>query len=90
MRKEDKSAIIDQTWQSMYVFKFLFDRCDTMNSVATSALKKMENAIKSDIKMVVVKNSLKAFENVEGDFSPLFNSLKGNDSCFFCNVANAP
>lgn len=32
----------------------------------------------------------KALDNVEGDFSPLFNSMKGNTAVMFSNVANVP
>ena len=40
----------------------------------------------------VVKNTLlhKALESIEGDFSPLYDSLKGTTAVMFCNVANAP
>jgi len=42
--------------------------------------------------LVVVKNTLlkKALDNVEGDFSPLFVSMKGNTAVMFSNVANVP
>jgi large subunit ribosomal protein L10 len=42
--------------------------------------------------MVVVKNTLlqKALESLEGDFSPLYSTLKGTTALFFCQTANVP
>jgi len=42
--------------------------------------------------MVVVKNTLlhKAFEASEIDFSPLYDSLKGNTAVMFTQAANVP
>lgn len=61
-----------------------------MNAAATSELRRA--CFKADIKLMVVKNTLlhKALESIEGDFSPLYDSLKGTTAVMFCNVANAP
>ena len=42
--------------------------------------------------MVVVKNTLlqKALGTLEGDYSPLYGSLKGTTALFFCQTANVP
>ena len=42
--------------------------------------------------MVVVKNTLlhKAFEASDIDFSPMYESLKGNTAVMFANTANVP
>ena len=42
--------------------------------------------------MLVVKNKLmiKALESLEGDFSPLYGSLKANTALLLSNVGNAP
>ena len=47
---------------------------------------------KSEIKMVVVKNTLlhKAMENSEVDYAPLYGCLKGTTAVLFCNTANVP
>lgn len=91
MKKEDKSQIIEnlkQTIQSYACF-YLVD-VTGLDSVATSELRR--KCFKSDIKMVVVKNTLleKALDQLDVDYSALYGSLKGNTAVFFANVANAP
>lgn len=91
MKKEDKSQIIEnlkQTIQSYACF-YLVD-VTGLNSAATSELRR--KCFKSDIKMVVVKNTLleKALDQLDTDYSALYGSLKGNTAVFFANVANAP
>ena len=91
MRKEDKSAIIEKLGSQLSTYSHFYQIDVTaMNSVATSALR--GECFKSDIKMVLVKNSLlhKAFESLETDYSPLYDSLKGTTAILFCNTANAP
>ena len=52
----------------------------------------MHKCFKSEIKMVVVKNTLlhKAFEASDVDFEPLYGCLKGNTAVLFTNTANVP
>ena len=61
-----------------------------LNAEDTSKLRR--KCFKSEIKMVVVKNKLlhKAFEAADVDFSPLYESLKGNTAVLFTNTANVP
>ena len=61
-----------------------------MDAASTSALRR--KCFQNDIKMVVVKNTLlhKVLENKEGDFSPLYGSMKGTTAVMFTNTANAP
>ena len=61
-----------------------------MNAEKTSNLRR--KCFKSEIKMVVVKNTLlhKAFEASDIDFSELYGSLKGTTAVMFTNVANVP
>ena len=92
MKKEDKAIIIEQLGEKLneYAHFYLVD-VTGMNAEATSNLRR--KCFGSDIKMVVVKNTLlqKALEaSDKTDFSPLFGSLKGNTAVFFCNTANAP
>jgi large subunit ribosomal protein L10 len=92
MKKEDKAIIIEQLGEKLneYAHFYLVD-VTGMNAAATSNLRR--KCFGSDIKMVVVKNTLlqKALEaSDKTDFSPLFGSLKGNTAVFFCNTANAP
>ena len=85
MRKEDKSTIIEQIAATVqeYGHFYLVDTT-AMNAAATSELRRAC--------FKVVKNTLlhKALESIEGDFSPLYDSLKGTTAVMFCNVANAP
>ena len=91
MRKEDKAIIIEQLGEKLkeYAHFYLVD-VTGLNAEATSALRR--KCFGSDIKMVVVKNTLlhKALEASETDFSALYGSLKGTTAVFFSNVANVP
>lgn len=91
MRKEDKSTIIEQLAATIneYPHFYLVDVA-AMNAAATSALRR--ECFKSDIKLMVVKNTLlhKALESMEIDFSPLYASLTGTTAVMFTNVANLP
>ena len=91
MRKEDKAIIIEQLGEKIKEYAHLYVVDVTgMNAEATSSLRR--KCFGAEIKMVVVKNNLlhKAFEAAEIDYSPLYDSLKGNTAVFFTNVANAP
>lgn len=74
MRKEDKNSIIEQIAATVkeYGHFYLVD-VTAMNATATSALRR--DCFKSDIKLMVVKNTLlhKALESLEEDF---FSSLR--------------
>ena len=91
MRKEDKSTIIEQIAATVkeYGHFYLVD-VTAMNATATSALRR--DCFKSDIKLMVVKNTLlhKALESLEEDYSPLYGCMKGTTAVMFCNTANAP
>lgn len=91
MRKEDKGLIIEQISATVKEYgNFYLTDIEALNAEKTSALRK--ECFKQDVKLVVVKNTLlkKALETVEGDFSPLFDSMKGNTAVMFSTVANAP
>lgn len=91
MRKEDKGLIIAQLGELLneYPHFYLVD-IEGMNAAQTSDLRR--KCFQGELKMVVVKNTLlhKALENCEGDFSPLYCSLKGTTAVLFTQVANAP
>mgnify|MGYP002624052856 CR=1 FL=1 len=91
MRKEDKTIIIEQLGQKLKEYPhFYLVNVEGMNSVRTAALRRL--CFKSEVKMVVVKNTLlhKAFEASDIDYSPLYDSLKGTTAVIFTQVANAP
>ena len=91
MKKEVKDTIIVELGEKLkqYPHFYLVDLTG-LNAEKTSDLR--AKCFKSDIKMVVVKNTLlhKAFEASEIDFSPLYDSLKGNTAVMFTQSANVP
>ncbi|MCD7971346.1 MAG: 50S ribosomal protein L10 [Candidatus Azobacteroides sp.] len=91
MRKEDKNAIIEQIANTLkeYAHFYLTDIA-TLDAEKTSELRRA--CFKEDIKLMVVKNTLlkQALDRLEGDFSPLYDSLKGSTSIMFSNTGNAP
>ena len=91
MRKEDKEVIIEQLGEQIkaYPHFYLFD-VTGLNAVRTSALRRQ--CFKSEVKMVVVKNTLlhKALEKSDVDYSPIYGSLKGTTAVIFTEVANKP
>lgn len=91
MRKEDKNIVINHIAETIgnYSHFYIVD-VTAMDAVKTSNLRR--ECFKSDIKLMVVKNSLlhKALESLEIDYSPLYGCLKGTSAVMFCNVANAP
>lgn len=91
MKKEVKNTVIAELGEKLkaYPHFYLVD-VTGLNAEATSDLRR--KCFKSEIKMVVVKNNLlrKAFEASEIDYSPLFDSLKGNTAVMFTQTANVP
>lgn len=91
MKKEVKDTIIVELGQKLkeYPHFYLVD-VTGMNAGATSDLRR--KCFKSEVKMVVVKNTLlhKAFEASDVDYAPLYGSLKGTTAVMFTNTANVP
>jgi Ribosomal protein L10 len=91
MRKEDKSAIIEQLTAVLQEYpNFYLTDLEALNAEKTSALRR--ECFKREVKLVVVKNSLlkKALNSIDGDFSPLDSALKGNTALMLSQAANAP
>lgn len=91
MRKEEKSAIIEQIASTIQEYSnFYLTNIEALDAEKTSALRR--ECFKSDVKMMVVKNTLleKALETIEGDFSGLVSAMKGNTAVMFSQTANAP
>lgn len=91
MKKELKDTIIVELGEKLkaYPHFYLVDLTG-LNAEKTSELRR--KCFKNEIKLVVVKNTLlqKAFESAEIDYSPLYDTLKGNTAVMFTNVANMP
>lgn len=91
MKKEDKGLIINKIAETLKEYSgFYLVETAGLNAEKTSALRRA--CAKSDIKLLVVKNTLlhKALEATEGDFQELYPVLKGSTSVMFTNVGNAP
>lgn len=91
MKKELKDTIIVELGEKLkqYPHFYLVD-VSGLNAEKTSELRR--KCFKSDIKMVVVKNTLlhKAFEKSDIDYSQLYDSLKGSTAMMFTTTANIP
>ena len=91
MKKEVKDTIIVELGKMLSQFPhFYLVDVTGLNAEATSNLRR--KCFKSEIKMVVVKNTLlhKAFEASDIDFEPLYVALKGTTAVMFTNTANVP
>ncbi len=91
MKKEDKSTLVNEIQAILGSFShFYLTDIGGLNAEDTSSLRGL--CYKQDIKLVVVKNTLlrKALENLELDYSPLFDTLKGETSLMLTNTGNAP
>lgn len=91
MKKEVKDTIIAELGAKLkeYSHFYLVDLAG-LNAEATSNLRR--KCFKSEIKMIVVKNSLlrEALQASDIDFEPMYDSLKGTTAVMFCNTANVP
>lgn len=91
MKKEAKDTIVVELGKKLksYPHFYLVD-VTGLNAQKTSDLRR--KCFASEIKMVVVKNSLlhKAFEEADIDYSPLYDSLKGSTAVMFTSTANIP
>ncbi len=91
MKKEDKGIIIDQIKEVVSSYPhFYLTEMQGLNAEQVSNLRR--ECFKQDIKLLVVKNKLmiKALDQLEVDYSPLYASLKENTAVMFTNVGNAP
>ena len=91
MKKEVKDTIIVDLGEKLkeYPHFYLVDVAG-LNAEATSALRR--KCFKSEVKMIVVKNTLlhKAFEASDVDFEPLYSTLKGSTAVLLSHTANLP
>jgi len=91
MKREEKDIIVnnlvDQLKESPH---FYLTDASELNAEATSLLRR--KCFESDIKMVVVKNTLlkRALEQVETEVDELYDVLKGATAIMFTETGNAP
>ena len=91
MKKELKDTIIVELGEKLKEYPhFYLVAISGLNAEKTSDLRR--KCFKSDIKMIVVKNTLlhRAFMAADVDFEPFYGCLKGNTAVMFTNTANVP
>ena len=91
MKREEKDIIVnnlvDQLKESPH---FYLTDASELNAEATSLLRR--KCFESNIKMVVVKNTLlkRALEQTESEVDELYDVLKGSTAIMFTETGNAP
>ena len=91
MRKEDKGLVTEKIASTIKEYgNFYLANIEALNAEKTSELRRA--CFKQNVKLVVVKNTLlrRALDGLEGDFSPLYDVMKGNTAIMCAQVANAP
>jgi len=91
MTKEEKHDLVLALTEQMKEFGNFYIT-DTSNLTVAKINNIRRQCFESDITMQVAKNSLikKAMDNIEGDFAPLYDVLKGSSSILFSKSATAP
>lgn len=91
MRKEEKQEVVLALTEQIQEYGNFYIT-DTANLSVAKVNAIRRKCFESDIKMLVAKNTLirKAMEAADGDFSEMFDVLKGSSSIMFSKSANAP
>jgi large subunit ribosomal protein L10 len=91
MNKEEKYDLVVALTEQMQEFGNFYIT-DTSDLTVAKINDIRRQCFESDITMKVAKNSLikKAMEAAGGDYSPIFDVLKGSSSIFFSKSATAP
>ena len=91
MRKEEKHEVVLALTETIAEYGNFYIT-DTANLSVAKVNDIRRKCFENDIKMQVAKNKLirKAMEASEGDFSEMFDVLKGSSSILFSKTANAP
>jgi large subunit ribosomal protein L10 len=91
MNKEEKHELVLALTEQIKEYGNFYIT-DTSNLTVAKVNDIRRKFFESDITMQVAKNSLikKAMEAVGGDFSPMYDALKGSSSILFSRSATAP
>lgn len=91
MRKEEKHEVVLALTEQIKEYGNFYIT-DTANLTVAKVNAIRRKCFESDIKMQVAKNSLirKAMEAADGDYSEMYDVLKGSSSIMFSKAANAP
>ena len=89
-REEKQEVVLALTEQIQEYGNFYITDTANLSVAKVNAIRR--KCFESDIKMLVAKNTLirKAMEAADGDFSEMFEVLKGSSSIMFSKSANAP
>ena len=91
MRKEEKQEVVLALTEQIQEYGNFYIT-DTANLTVAKVNAIRRKCFESDIKMQVAKNTLikKAMEAAGGDYSEMYDVLKGSSSIMFSKTANAP
>ena len=91
MNKEEKYDLVLALTEQMKEFGNFYIT-DTSNLTVAKVNDIRRQCFENEITMQVTKNSLikKAMDNIEGDFTPLYDVLNGSSSILFSKSATAP
>ena len=91
MKKEEKYEVVNALAEQIKEYGNFYVT-DTSNLTVAKINAIRRKCFESDIKIQVAKNSLikKAVEAVGGDFTPMYDSLKGSSSIMFSKSTTAP
>lgn len=91
MRKEEKHEVVLALTEQIKEYGNFYIT-DTANLTVAKVNAIRRKCFESDIKMQVAKNTLirKAMEAAGGDYSEMYDVLKGSSSIMFSKAANAP
>ncbi|NEU07676.1 50S ribosomal protein L10 [Flavihumibacter sp. R14] len=91
MRKEEKQEVVLALTEQIQEYGNFYIT-DTANLTVAKVNAIRRKCFDSDIKMQVAKNTLirKALEAAGGDYSEIYDVLKGSSSIMFSKTANAP
>jgi len=91
MKREEKDQIISSIVDNLSKYNnFYITDISNLTVEKTNQLRRL--CFNKDVKINVAKNSLikKALERMEGDYSPLFEALKGSSAIMYCDTGNVP
>ncbi len=91
MKKEEKYEVVNALTEQIKEYGNFYIT-DTSNLTVAKINAIRRKCFESDIKIQVAKNSLikKAVEAIGGDFTPMYDALKGSSSIMFSRSTNAP
>lgn len=91
MKKEEKYEVVNALTEQIREYGNFYIT-DTSNLTVAKVNSIRRKCFESDIKIQVAKNSLikKAVEAIGGDFTPMYDSLKGSSSIMFSKSTTAP